>query len=114
MGFPELPGAFEAALVLTAGRFNGSRTQRFVGFEVLSGSGLATGHGFPGPDDFAVLHPVFMILEVIDLRLDFLLQELNREANTVLSKSTEIAIKDAGLVIKAEVEKLREQVQNVE
>ena len=47
-------------------------------------------------------------------RLDFLLQELNREANTVLSKSTEIPIKDAGLVIKAEVEKLREQVQNVE
>ena len=47
-------------------------------------------------------------------RLDFLLQELNREANTVLSKSTEIAIKDAGLAIKAEVEKLREQVQNVE
>jgi uncharacterized protein (TIGR00255 family) len=47
-------------------------------------------------------------------RLDFLLQELNREANTVLSKSTEVTIKDAGLVIKAEVEKLREQVQNVE
>lgn len=47
-------------------------------------------------------------------RLDFLLQELNREANTVLSKSTDIGIKDAGLAIKAEVEKLREQVQNVE
>jgi uncharacterized protein (TIGR00255 family) len=47
-------------------------------------------------------------------RLDFLLQELNREANTVLSKSTEIAIKDAGLAMKAEIEKLREQVQNVE
>jgi uncharacterized protein (TIGR00255 family) len=47
-------------------------------------------------------------------RLDFLLQELNREANTVLSKSTEISIKDAGLAIKAEIEKLREQVQNVE
>jgi len=47
-------------------------------------------------------------------RLDFLLQELNREANTVLSKSTEITIKDAGLAIKAEIEKLREQVQNVE
>jgi uncharacterized protein (TIGR00255 family) len=47
-------------------------------------------------------------------RLDFLLQELNREANTVLSKSTEVSIKDAGLAIKAEVEKLREQVQNVE
>ncbi len=47
-------------------------------------------------------------------RLDFLLQELNREANTVLSKSTDLTIKDAGLAIKAEVEKLREQVQNVE
>jgi uncharacterized protein (TIGR00255 family) len=47
-------------------------------------------------------------------RLDFLLQELNREANTVLSKSTEITIKDSALAIKAEVEKLREQVQNVE
>ena len=47
-------------------------------------------------------------------RLDFLLQELNREANTVLSKSTDMGIKEAGLAIKAEVEKLREQVQNVE
>ncbi|HEX8493228.1 MAG TPA: YicC/YloC family endoribonuclease [Pyrinomonadaceae bacterium] len=47
-------------------------------------------------------------------RLDFLLQELNREANTVLSKSTDMEIKEAGLAIKAEVEKLREQVQNVE
>jgi uncharacterized protein (TIGR00255 family) len=58
--------------------------------------------------------------EAIDLdgevgkRLDFLLQEFNREANTVLSKSTEIPIKEAALAIKAEVEKLREQVQNVE
>jgi uncharacterized protein (TIGR00255 family) len=47
-------------------------------------------------------------------RLDFLLQELNREANTVLSKSTDMAIKEAALSIKGEVEKLREQVQNVE
>jgi uncharacterized protein (TIGR00255 family) len=46
--------------------------------------------------------------------LDFLLQELNREANTTLSKSTDLVIKEAGLGIKAEVEKLREQVQNVE
>ena len=46
--------------------------------------------------------------------LDFLLQELNREANTTLSKSTELTIKEAALGIKAEVEKLREQVQNVE
>lgn len=47
-------------------------------------------------------------------RLDFLLQELNREANTVLSKSTDLLIKDAALLIKGAVEKLREQVQNVE
>jgi uncharacterized protein (TIGR00255 family) len=47
-------------------------------------------------------------------RLDFLLQELNREANTVLSKSTDLLIKEAALSIKGEVEKLREQVQNVE
>jgi len=47
-------------------------------------------------------------------RLDFLLQEFNREANTVLSKSTDLTIKEAALAIKAEAEKLREQVQNVE
>lgn len=47
-------------------------------------------------------------------KLDFLLQELNREANTILSKTTDIAIKEAGLAIKAEIEKLREQAQNVE
>ncbi|MBA2732432.1 MAG: YicC family protein [Acidobacteria bacterium] len=47
-------------------------------------------------------------------RLDFLLQELNREANTVLSKSIDLLIKDAALLIKGAVEKLREQVQNVE
>src|SRR5258705_3655104 len=46
--------------------------------------------------------------------LDFLLQELNREANTTLSKSTDLVIKEAALAIKAEVEKIREQVQNVE
>ncbi|MCA1636535.1 MAG: DUF1732 domain-containing protein, partial [Acidobacteria bacterium] len=47
-------------------------------------------------------------------RLDFLLQEFNREANTVLSKSTDLAIKESSIAIKAAVEKLREQVQNVE
>jgi uncharacterized protein (TIGR00255 family) len=46
--------------------------------------------------------------------LDFLLQELNREANTTLSKSTDLSIKETALAIKAEVEKIREQVQNVE
>ena len=47
-------------------------------------------------------------------RLDFILQEMNREANTILSKSGDIAISDAAISIKTEVEKLREQAQNVE
>ncbi|HEX5731323.1 MAG TPA: YicC/YloC family endoribonuclease [Blastocatellia bacterium] len=47
-------------------------------------------------------------------RLDFILQEMNREANTILSKSSDLSISDAAIVIKTEVEKLREQVQNVE
>lgn len=47
-------------------------------------------------------------------RLDFILQEMNREANTILSKSGDLAISDAAIAIKTEVEKLREQGQNVE
>jgi len=47
-------------------------------------------------------------------RLDFILQEMNREANTILSKSSDLAISDAAIVVKTEVEKIREQVQNVE
>ncbi len=50
----------------------------------------------------------------IGKKLDFLLQETNREANTILSKSSELAICDAAIEIKADVEKLREQAQNVE
>jgi uncharacterized protein (TIGR00255 family) len=50
----------------------------------------------------------------IGKKLDFLLQEVNREANTVLSKSAELVICDAAIEIKTEVEKLREQAQNVE
>ena len=47
-------------------------------------------------------------------RLDFLSQEINREANTVGSKSADLELSRAVLEIKAELEKLREQVQNVE
>jgi uncharacterized protein (TIGR00255 family) len=50
----------------------------------------------------------------IGKKLDFLLQETNREANTILSKSSELAVCDAAIEIKTEVEKLREQSQNVE
>jgi uncharacterized protein (TIGR00255 family) len=47
-------------------------------------------------------------------RLDFLTQELNREANTITSKSTNMVVKENALQIKSDIEKIREQVQNVE
>lgn len=47
-------------------------------------------------------------------RLDFLTQELNREANTIASKTGNMTIKENSLAIKSEIEKIREQVQNVE
>jgi uncharacterized protein (TIGR00255 family) len=47
-------------------------------------------------------------------RLDFLTQELNREANTITSKTSNMTVKENALAIKSEIEKIREQVQNVE
>ncbi|MBQ2183751.1 MAG: YicC family protein [Lachnospiraceae bacterium] len=47
-------------------------------------------------------------------RLDFLAQELNREANTTLSKSTDIEISNVAITVKTEIEKIREQIQNIE
>ncbi len=47
-------------------------------------------------------------------RLDFLTQELNREANTIASKTNNLVVKENALAIKSEIEKIREQVQNVE
>jgi uncharacterized protein (TIGR00255 family) len=50
----------------------------------------------------------------IGRRLDFLLQEFNREANTLCSKSASVALTAIGLQLKAAIEQLREQVQNIE
>ncbi len=50
----------------------------------------------------------------IGKRLDFLTQELNREANTISSKTNNLTVKESALTIKAEIEKIREQIQNVE
>lgn len=47
-------------------------------------------------------------------QLDFLTQELNREANTIASKTNNLTVKESALAIKSEIEKIREQVQNVE
>jgi len=52
--------------------------------------------------------------EAVGRRLDFLCQELNREANTLCSKSADIELTRVGLSLKAAVEQFREQVQNIE
>ena len=52
--------------------------------------------------------------ERVGRKLDFLVQEFNREANTICSKSNDLAVTNAGLALKNEIEKIREQVQNVE
>ncbi len=52
--------------------------------------------------------------EAVGRRLDFLCQELNREANTTCSKAADIAITDFGMELKALIEQFREQVQNIE
>jgi uncharacterized protein (TIGR00255 family) len=52
--------------------------------------------------------------KAIGRRLDFLCQELNREANTLCSKSQDVALTRIGLDLKAVVDQLREQIQNIE
>jgi uncharacterized protein (TIGR00255 family) len=47
-------------------------------------------------------------------KLDFLAQEMNREANTTLSKSSDLHLSDTAIALKTEIEKVREQVQNIE
>ncbi len=47
-------------------------------------------------------------------KLDFIVQEMNREANTILSKSTDLEISNRGIELKTEIEKIREQIQNIE
>ena len=47
-------------------------------------------------------------------KLDFLIQEMNREANTIASKSNDIFITNTTIELKSEIEKIREQVQNIE
>ncbi len=51
---------------------------------------------------------------VVGRKLDFLVQEFNREANTTCSKSNDVTVTRLGLALKNEIEKVREQVQNLE
>lgn len=52
--------------------------------------------------------------ESVGRKLDFIAQELNREANTTLSKSTDLEITNVGIELKTLIEKIREQIQNIE
>lgn len=52
--------------------------------------------------------------EPVGRKLDFLMQEMNREANTIGSKATDVEIARVVVEIKAELEKIREQIQNIE
>lgn len=52
--------------------------------------------------------------ERVGRKLDFLVQEFNRETNTICSKSNDLEVTNAGLALKNEIEKVREQVQNIE
>lgn len=52
--------------------------------------------------------------EPVGRKLDFLVQEINREANTIGSKAQDVAVAQAVVDIKSDVEKIREQIQNIE
>ena len=47
-------------------------------------------------------------------KLDFIAQEMNREANTILSKANDLEVSDKAIALKTEIEKVREQIQNIE
>ena len=47
-------------------------------------------------------------------KLDFIAQEMNREANTILSKANDLEVTNYAIELKAEIEKIREQIQNIE
>ncbi|MDE6419029.1 MAG: DUF1732 domain-containing protein, partial [Lachnospiraceae bacterium] len=50
----------------------------------------------------------------IGRKLDFVAQEMNREANTILSKSNDLSVSNCGIELKTTIEKVREQIQNIE
>lgn len=52
--------------------------------------------------------------EGVGRKLDFMAQEMNREANTILSKSSDLETSDIAIDLKTEIEKIREQIQNIE
>ena len=54
------------------------------------------------------------LAEGIGRKLDFIAQEMNREANTILSKANDLETSNHGIDLKTGIEKVREQIQNIE
>ncbi|MBP5489706.1 MAG: YicC family protein [Lachnospiraceae bacterium] len=52
--------------------------------------------------------------ENVGRKLDFIAQEMNREANTILSKANDLTVSDIAINLKTDIEKIREQIQNIE
>ena len=62
------------------------------------------------------IHGMQKILEKegVGRKMDFMAQEMNRKANTILSKSSDLEVSDIAIDLKTEIEKIREQIQNIE
>jgi uncharacterized protein (TIGR00255 family) len=54
------------------------------------------------------------LAEAVGRKLDFIAQEMNREANTILSKANDRQLSNIAIDLKTEIEKVREQIQNIE
>ena len=63
---------------------------------------------------FEQMHEMLSSDQAVGRKLDFLVQEMNREANTILSKANDLEISGTAINLKTEIEKIREQIQNLE
>ena len=74
----------------------------------------AVGLDLTKPESVEELRTMLEANEPMGRKMDFLIQEVNRESNTIGSKCNDVAIAQVVVQLKAEVEKMREQVQNIE
>ena len=63
---------------------------------------------------FDQMHQMLESGEPVGRKLDFLVQEMNRETNTIGSKANDVSMAQIVVNIKSEIEKIREQIQNIE
>ena len=60
------------------------------------------------------MQKILLETEGVGRKMDFMAQEMNREANTILSKSNDLEVSNLAIDLKTEIEKIREQIQNIE